>query len=795
MIMVMLSKNRKIYERAILLAAVIVLVGTVALAGITDSASAKARYLTVRCVCGGKTVKGATFDVYKGKKRIANNVKYFKRKVKKGKVYRIKDIRPGSAYSYKGKKTVKVRIKNRSRKVDLILVKKPKPFTVKESSAASGKVTFDVFIGGKKKANDVSSYTGKIVPGTKWKISDLRSNDPHVKPEPAASGTAGKKGVSFTVGAIVSAHDKTGTVRVQSEPSFTEDGISWKTCSICGKDMEKVILPKYTDEISFSKEAGAYPDPAIDLDIVNKDGLEVRYTTDCSMPSKQNGKLAEGGIVLSGDVNRSFIDEINNEAAQSGWRYDPQLMKNSALPNAAVVKACAVLPDGTTGKVYTKTYFMRTVFPGNFGCTVISIACEPEDLLGYERGIFARGKIFKDNFAENMEKINSGDEISVIANYTQKKKAWERPANIEVFNGRSGEQTALFESGCGIRVQGGASRRFSQKSFNIYFRNDYGKKEMDLDIISENPDADGDVISAYKSFTLRNGGNDADRTKFRDAMIQGMLHGLDIETQRAEPAVLFLNGEFFGVYTLNEKYSSYMIGSHYGINKDDIIIIDEGEVDDANDEDAAMEKFEKFRAFFDKDLTQEENWNEFCKAVDIRSLADYYAAQIYIGNPDWNETNMKNYRIWSTVSTGGEDQTEGPADGKWRWALYDTDFSTGIYGADNTNPGHDHLMDMMQSDEYPLFRQVMKNGDFRELLADRLKNVANRMTPERFDNECMKWIKNESQRDLLIKNRLRFGYPEERHFDDSNEYSELGLMKQFIIKRPVTVEQMIEEIR
>ena len=52
----MLSKNRKIYERAILLAAVIVLAGTVALAGITDSASAKARYLTVRCVCVGKTV-------------------------------------------------------------------------------------------------------------------------------------------------------------------------------------------------------------------------------------------------------------------------------------------------------------------------------------------------------------------------------------------------------------------------------------------------------------------------------------------------------------------------------------------------------------------------------------------------------------------------------------------------------------------------------------------------------------------------------------------------------------------
>ncbi|MBQ3924753.1 MAG: spore coat protein CotH, partial [Firmicutes bacterium] len=140
-----------------------------------------------------------------------------------------------------------------------------------------------------------------------------------------------------------------------------------------------------------------------------------------------------------------------------------------------------MLPDGTAGTVYTKTYFPRTDLAEDYGCTVVSIACEPDDLLGYENGIFARGKIFKDNFAINMERINAGDVISVIANYTQKK--WERPANIEVFSGNDGRQTALFESGCGIRVQGASSRRFSQKSFNIYFRKDYGKKEMDLDLI------------------------------------------------------------------------------------------------------------------------------------------------------------------------------------------------------------------------------------------------------------------------------------------------------------------------
>lgn len=449
-----------------------------------------------------------------------------------------------------------------------------------------------------------------------------------------------------------------------------------------------------------------------------------------------------------------------------------------------------MLPDGTPGKVYTKTYFPRTDLAEDYGCTVISIACEPEDLLGYENGIFARGKVFKDNFAVNMEKINAGDDISVIANYTQKGKAWERPANIEVFSGKNGEQSAQFESGCGIRVQGASSRRFSQKSFNICFRKDYGKKEMDLDLISGNMNADGDAIGAYRSFTLRNGGNDADRTKFRNPIVQDMLRGLDLETQKAEPAVLFLNGEFFGVYTLNEKYSSYMIGSHYGIDKDDIIIIDEGEVDDAEDEDDAMDKFIEFRSFFDKDLSQDENWNAFCDVVDIQSLADFYAVQIYIGNPDWNEKFLKNCRIWRTVSTGGE----APADGKWRWVLYDTDYSLGIYGAENTSPGYDHLRAIMQSDEYPLFKQVMNREEFKELLEDSLMRIVNMMTPERFDAECMKWIKCDHQRDLLMKNRLRFGYPEEWQFDDSNVNSELSRMRLFIIKRPATVEQMIEEI-
>ena len=151
---------------------------------------------------------------------------------------------------------------------------------------------------------------------------------------------------------------------------------------------------------------------------------------------------------------------------------------------------------------------------------------------------------------------------------------------------------------------------------------------------------------------------------------------------------------------------------------------------------------------------------------------------------------MKNCRIWRTVSSDGA----ALADGKWRWMLFDTEYSCGIYGYEKTSPGYDHLKAMQKSGRYPLFSRVMERREFRKRLADSLEKVKGSMTEKRFDDECAKWINNNDQRDLLKKNRLRFGYPADESFDDSQPSSELSRMKSFIRERPNTIDRLIMEL-
>ena len=749
------------------------------------SAAAKSRTITIRCVCAGKVVRGATFDVYLGSKRIANDVKYFRKKAKKGKIYKVKDIRPGLSYAYKGKKTVRARMSKKSRTVSITLVRKYK-LSIGAAGAGAGKVTFDVTAGGKKRANDVSSYSAKISKGTKWSVSDVRSSDPHVRIEiPVRSGRIGTKAQAVTIKTKLTAHNTSGVERIVKEPTFEEDGSKVMKCSICGKDVEMRTLPKYTGEISFSEPAGAYFAQEIGLGLTSDEGLDIIYTTDGSNPSAGNGKKYEGEITLKGEMNRGFLAELNKnllELSNTPGGFDMKLSLAGNVPGAAVVRAAAVLDDGTTGPVTTKTFFLRTSVPRDFGCTVVSVTADPAEFFSAESGILALGSMYEENSEYNAQMIEEGTSWLIMANYTQRGKEWERPAYIEIFDGQGEE---VYEGGCGIRVQGGSSRRFSQKSFNIYFKKKYGDAFVEYPLIAGSQSASGDEIGRYESFTLRNGGNDADSTKFRNMMMQELLSDIDTDTQRACPAVLFLNGEFFGIYNLNEKYSSFMMAERYGIDEDEIIMVDKKEIEEAADEEEAQAMFDELVSFEERDFRDPTTWEEFSSIMDTESLADFYAARIYIGDPDWDETTMHNCRIWRTASSDGA----APLDGKWRWILYDIDYSCGLYGAEETSPEYDHLARMLASQEYPLFRQLMESAEFRQMLSASLRKVATRMTADRVEAAMAKWITSDMTQALFEKNRLRFGYPLE-----DNLAFEIQNLKGFFTKRPQMLEQMIREI-
>ncbi|MBE6876445.1 MAG: hypothetical protein E7496_06940, partial [Ruminococcus sp.] len=255
---------------------------------------------------------------------------------------------------------------------------------------------------------------------------------------------------------------------------------------------------------------------------------------------------------------------------------------------------------------------------------------------------------------------------------------------------------------------------YVQKSLKLLAREEYGNKKLKCalfpDLFKESsPDDD---IKKFKSIVLRNGGDDYYGTKFRDAFIQKLISGRAVSTQKSQPAVGFLNGEFSGVYNLQEDYSKHYIESHYGVPDDDVIMVKTEEIEEGTDEDYAL--FEELSDFVNSaDLSDDAVYAEYCQKMDIQSLIDYFASELWIENNDWIDVG-NNYRLWRSRNI-----TNQPfQDGKWRWAVYDTEYSMGC-DRQGEPEGRSRLLSALIEKRYCtganfFVQPLMQNEDFRK---------------------------------------------------------------------------------
>jgi len=260
------------------------------------------------------------------------------------------------------------------------------------------------------------------------------------------------------------------------------------------------------------------------------------------------------------------------------------------------------------------------------------------------------------------------------ANYNQKGPEWERPANIEIFE----DGKSVVSQNVGIRTKGAASRAWAQKSFNIFTRQDYGKGEVEYDLFEgkATKEKNNKVIDKFNGFTIRNGGNDNMAGFFRDSVNQSLVGDRDMATQATSECILFIDGEFWGIYQLMEKYNSDYFKSHYGIKKNDVALVKNGKLEDGNDQDLS-DWNNLLNEISKADMTSDAVYQQIAEKLDIQSFIDYFAAQIYWGNHDWPSNNNAAWR------SNAVDPENPYADGKWRMVLFDTEYSANL--ADKVN--------------------------------------------------------------------------------------------------------------
>lgn len=480
-----------------------------------------------------------------------------------------------------------------------------------------------------------------------------------------------------------------------------------------------LFIPKLltrSQDVTFSKDSGFYENE-FTLKLKARKGAVIYYTTDGTTPTEKSNTY-KSPIQLK---DRS--SEPNVLSAEKNISFTGDFIPEKPVSKGNVIRAFAKFKDGSKSPVMTKTYFIgKSLYEKYKDIPVFSLSINPEDFYDNEKGIYVKGKVFDDWVADGGDAENTPT-WEMPANFTQTGSEWERPVHVELFE--NGKATTLTQD-MGVRIIGGASRTVEQKSFKLYARKNYGKGSVNYALFpgdKKNIDPDTN-LTEYDTFVLRNGGNDSWSTKFRHRFIQQLVSDRSYCVQETRPCIVFLNGEYWGVYTATDDYSDNYIQRNYDIDKTNVVMYKRMLMEEGTEQDRPL--YDDMIDFAkNKDLSVAENYEKISDMIDIQSLIDYFVTEIYIVNGDWlNHEN--NYRLWRTRTTSNKPFE----DGKWRYMLYDTEYSMGIYtkGMDyNVNSLKDAMTmpEDLPGSQVILFSNLMKNDTFKQQFVTTFMDMVN----------------------------------------------------------------------
>ena len=260
----------------------------------------------------------------------------------------------------------------------------------------------------------------------------------------------------------------------------------------------------------------------------------------------------------------------------------------------------------------------------------------------------------------------------VVGMYPNYLEDIEITANVELYetNGTQGFNQ-LFET----EIQGTGSAVLAQKSLAIKAKSSLGSDVIPYKVFPDLP------FEELRSLVFRNSGQDWNVTMFRDAYASSLVADLTdvgniidrpkLYTQGYRPAILYLNGEYWGIHNIRERIDKRYLKTHFNLNEDEVDFLDnqreirEGTIDD----------WEALTTYLENNsLSTQSNFDYVADNVDIEDYLDYIAFNVYIDNHDWPENNNRRWR-------------EKAAGSKWRWIIKDLDFSLGYFVNNQVNTG------------------------------------------------------------------------------------------------------------
>ena len=431
--------------------------------------------------------------------------------------------------------------------------------------------------------------------------------------------------------------------------------------------------------ILFSHQSGIY-NQSFELSLKSRTGDTIYFTLDGSVPNQESAYYHQPIITNSGMGRPDIATDL---AFTEGSRPRNDLFKGF------IIRAATFRNGRQTSPVYTKTFFILPGLSDRYKqFNIVSLVTDLNNLFHKDSGLYTNGG--KDLYN---------------ANFNQRGKLWERSAYITCFN-ETGE--ILFDQDIGIRIHGQTTRKYPSKSFRIYTHSRYGPPEINTSAFTDSR------VNIYRKLILRNSMGDPQKTIFKNELTTTICNDLSVDSGDNLPCILFINGEYWGIYSLHEYLGADYISEKYQVDRDSVNIVFHG----TGNYNGPDPKYKRYRGHKEKtsqlyaflrsaDLNQPMHYEKLNAMLNVQSIIDFYCIQLFFGNTDYLNNNNK---LWSIGKNG-----------QWDQFLFDMDWAWMDAKANTLSP----LLDSKSSARHPVYATYM----FRTLIQSKKFRVAfiNRM--------------------------------------------------------------------
>lgn len=466
------------------------------------------------------------------------------------------------------------------------------------------------------------------------------------------------------------------------------------------------------DETICVTSSDAASQSCLDLEVVPQgtsvglrpDGSRALFATPTPGSANVDGVSAIGGPVTVTPPGGIFEPLARARLSAAGGRVvytldgsepdesSPEYTGALSLTQTTVVRARVVGEGLIPGPIATHTFAIRTP-----KLPVLSLTFEPRLLFEPQGGLYVHGPGASSNFPYFGANFWEDREVEVFAEFLEP-------------DGRRG-----MGHDVGFKIFGGWSRGHSQRSFSLFARGRYGVSEFEHRFFPDRPQ------NRFQAVTFRNSGNDWGRSHLRDGFMQSLLDGTAIDRQAYRPAVVYFNGEYWGIHNLREKVNEHYVAGLWGVDPDGLDLLEFN--DKFGGANAIHGTEEAWDALIDRvsaaDMASAQALIDVGELIDLENYIDYHLAQIFFDNRDWPGNNVK---IWRDRLT----------EGRFRWMLYDTDFGWGIW--DENAWGFNTLAFALETNgpTWPnppwatyLLRRLLLNPEFEAAFVTRMADFAN----------------------------------------------------------------------